>query len=54
MALPTVGERSGTAGLFQDLTFLQVWPIEESDEYSDGELTRPVQSHIPFDLLEVA
>jgi hypothetical protein len=39
-ALPTVGERSGTAGLFQDLTFLQVWPIEGSDEYSDGQLTR--------------
>jgi hypothetical protein len=34
-----------------DLAFVGVWPIEESSEYSEGELTAVPRSRIPMDLL---
>jgi hypothetical protein len=29
------------------LEFMQAWPVGESSEYSDGELSRPAQSKVP-------
>jgi hypothetical protein len=46
---PSLEERPD--GQITDLAFLEVWPVEESSEYSDGELSAVKTSRIPVDLL---
>jgi hypothetical protein len=47
-------ERASTAEEQPDFAFMERWPHEDSDEYSEGELSEPIPSRVPLDLFQVA